>query len=195
MKLNELFNRVFFLSVISSIVSILLGCLLLFETSASIETMAVILGILLILLGAFIIGRYISSELFRSIFDFSLLYSFLSIISGVLILMDNSLITIIISAYIFANLMMSAINKINLAVVIKKLDLGNWILPLLVSLLLIAASVVVIINPINSTMIVTKTVGIVVIISTIIDLIEMIAIKYRVKNVKKELFVNVKVKT
>ena len=61
MKLNELFNRVFFLSVISSIVSILLGCLLIFETSASIETMAVILGILLILLGAFIIGRYISS--------------------------------------------------------------------------------------------------------------------------------------
>lgn len=187
MKLNELFNRVFFLSVISSIVSILLGCLLLFETSASIETMAVILGILLILLGAFIIGRYISSELFRSIFDFSLLYSFLSIISGVLILMDNSLITIIISAYIFANLMMSAINKINLAVVIKKLDLGNWVLPLLVSLLLIAASVVVIINPINSTMVVTKTVGIVVIISAIIDLIEMIAIKRKVKNVKKEL--------
>ena len=187
MKLNELFNRVFFLSVISSIVSILLGCLLLFETSASIETMAVILGILLILLGAFIIGRYISSELFRSIFDFSLLYSFLSIISGVLILMDNSLITIIISAYIFANLMMSAINKINLAVVIKKLDLGNWVLPLLVSLLLIAASVVVIINPINSTMVVTKTVGIVVIISAIIDLIEMIAIKCKVKNVKKEL--------
>ncbi len=187
MKLNELFNRVFFLSVISSIVSILLGCLLIFETSASIETMAVILGILLILLGAFIIGRYISSELFRSIFDFSLLYSFLSIISGVLILMDNSLITIIISAYIFANLMMSAINKINLAVVIKKLDLGNWILPLLVSLLLIAASVVVIINPINSTIVVTKTVGVVVIISAIIDLIEMIAIKCKVKNVKKEL--------
>ena len=187
MKLNELFNRVFFLSVISSIVSILWGCLLIFETSASIETMAVILGILLILLGAFIIGRYISSELFRSIFDFSLLYSFLSIISGVLILMDNSLITIIISAYIFANLMMSAINKINLAVVIKKLDLGNWILPLLVSLLLIAASVVVIINPINSTIVVTKTVGVVVIISAIIDLIEMIAIKCKVKNVKKEL--------
>lgn len=187
MKLNELFNRVFFLSVISSIVSILLGCLLIFETSASIETMAVILGILLILIGAFIIGRYISSELFRSIFDFSLLYSFLSIISGVLILMDNSLITIIISAYIFANLMMSAINKINLAVVIKKLDLGNWILPLLVSLLLIAASVVVIINPINSTIVVTKTVGVVVIISAIIDLIEMIAIKCKVKNVKKEL--------
>ena len=187
MKLNELFNRVFLLSVISSIVSILLGCLLIFETSASIETMAVILGILLILLGAFIIGRYISSELFRSIFDFSLLYSFLSIISGVLILMDNSLITIIISAYIFANLMMSAINKINLAVVIKKLDLGNWILPLLVSLLLIAASVVVIINPINSTIVVTKTVGVVVIISAIIDLIEMIAIKCKVKNVKKEL--------
>ncbi|MCI5835480.1 MAG: DUF308 domain-containing protein [Firmicutes bacterium] len=187
MKLNELFNRVFFLSVISSIVSILLGCLLIFETSASIETMAVILGILLILLGAFIIGRYISSELFRSIFDFSLLYSFLSIISGVLILMDNSLITIIISAYIFANLMMSAINKINLAVVIKKLDLGNWVLPLLVSLLLIAASVVVIINPINSTIVVTKTVGVVVIISAIIDLIEMIAIKCKVKNVKKEL--------
>ena len=187
MKLNELFNRVFFLSVISSIVSILLGCLLIFETSASIETMAVILGILLILLGAFIIGRYISSELFRSIFDFSLLYSFLSIISGVLILMDNSLITIIISAYIFANLMMSAINKINLAVVIKKLDLGKWILPLLVSLLLIAASVVVIINPINSTIVVTKTVGVVVIISAIIDLIEMIAIKCKVKNVKKEL--------
>ena len=187
MKLNELFNRVFFLSVISSIVSILLGCLLIFETSASIETMAVILGILLILLGAFIIGRYISSELFRSIFDFSLLYSFLSIISGVLILMDNSLITIIISAYIFANLMMSAINKINLAVVIKKLDLGNWILPLLVSLLLIAASVVVIINPINSTIVVTKTVVVVVIISAIIDLIEMIAIKCKVKNVKKEL--------
>ena len=187
MKLNELFNRVFFLSVISSIVCILLGCLLIFETSASIETMAVILGILLILLGAFIIGRYISSELFRSIFDFSLLYSFLSIISGVLILMDNSLITIIISAYIFANLMMSAINKINLAVVIKKLDLGNWILPLLVSLLLIAASVVVIINPINSTIVVTKTVGVVVIISAIIDLIEMIAIKCKVKNVKKEL--------
>lgn len=187
MKLNELFNRVFFLSVISSIVSILLGCLLIFETSASIETMAIILGILLILLGAFIIGRYISSELFRSIFDFSLLYSFLSIISGVLILMDNSLITIIISAYIFANLMMSAINKINLAVVIKKLDLGNWVLPLLVSLLLIAASVVVIINPINSTIVVTKTVGVVVIISAIIDLIEMIAIKCKVKNVKKEL--------
>ena len=187
MKLNELFNRVFFLSVISSIVSILLGCLLIFETSASIETMAVILGILLILLGAFIIGRYISSELFRSIFDFSLIYSFLSIISGVLILMDNSLITIIISAYIFANLMMSAINKINLAVVIKKLDLGNWVLPLLVSLLLIAASVVVIINPINSTIVVTKTVGVVVIISAIIDLIEMIAIKCKVKNVKKEL--------
>lgn len=187
MKLNELFNRVFFLSVISSIVSILLGCLLIFETSASIETMAVILGILLILLGAFIIGRYISSELFRSIFDFSLLYSFLSIISGVLILMDNSLITIIINAYIFANLMMSAINKINLAVVIKKLDLGNWVLPLLVSLLLIAASVVVIINPINSTIVVTKTVGVVVIISAIIDLIEMIAIKCKVKNVKKEL--------
>lgn len=187
MKLNELFNRVFFLSVISSIVSILLGCLLIFETSASIETMAVILGILLILLGAFIIGRYISSELFRSIFDFSLLYSFLSIISGVLILMDNSLITIIISAYIFANLMMSAINKINLAVVIKKLDLGNWVLPLLVSLILIAASVVVIINPINSTIVVTKTVGVVVIISAIIDLIEMIAIKCKVKNVKKEL--------
>ena len=187
MKLNELFNRVFFLSVISSIVSILLGCLLIFETSASIETMAVILGILLILLGAFIIGRYISSELFRSIFDFSLLYSFLSIISGVLILMDNSLITIIISAYIFANLMMSAINKINLAVVIKKLDLGNWVLPLLVSLLLIAASVVVIINPINSTIVVTKTVGVVVIISAIIDLIEMIAIKCKVKNDKKEL--------
>ena len=186
MKLNELFNRVFFLSVISSIVSILLGCLLIFETSASIETMAVILGILLILLGAFIIGRYISSELFRSIFDFSLLYSFLSIISGVF-LMDNSLITIIISAYIFANLMMSAINKINLAVVIKKLDLGNWVLPLLVSLLLIAASVVVIINPINSTIVVTKTVGVVVIISAIIDLIEMIAIKCKVKNVKKEL--------
>lgn len=187
MKIKDLFNRIFFLSVISSVVSILLGCLFLFKTSSSIEAMAVILGVLLIAIGVFIIVRYISSKVFRNIFDFSLLYGLLSIISGILILIDNSLIVIIIITYIFANLIMSSINKINLAVIIKKLELGNWFIPFLVAILLIVASIVVIMNPINSTLVVTKTVGIVVILSALTDLFEMIFIKIKIKNVKKEL--------
>lgn len=179
----KIFDRVIKTSILSSLVFLLLGILLFVKPETTLTSISYIIGIMLIILGFISLIKYLTSE-FKQSLTVELIYGIVSMIVGVLLILNPTTIASIIPFILGIWIVINSAIKIQYSVTLKNYDSNNWVYTLTVAILMFICGLVLILNPFEGAVIITKTIGIFIIIYSILDLSECFLFKKNIKIIK-----------
>ena len=180
-------KKVFNISIISSLLLFLFGLVLAVNAEGFIKSITVAIGVILLLIGVFPVidyFRYRKDGLGASI---GLISGIFSIVCGLMLLINEDLLMILIPVFIGVWMIINGINKIQVSFEIKDLGEKSWIITFIYSILIIVLGGYFIVNPISGATTVTSFIGIILCIYAVLDIIDCVIIKVKVKNFKKDL--------
>lgn len=180
-------KKVFNISVISSVLLFLFGLILAVNAEGFIKSITVAIGVILLLIGVFPVidyFRYRKDGLGASV---GLISGIFSIVCGLMLLINEDLLMILIPVFIGVWMIINGINKIQVSFEIKDLGEKSWIITFIYSILIMVLGGYFIVNPISGATTVTSFIGIILCIYAVLDIIDCVIIKVKVKNFKKEL--------
>lgn len=180
-------KKVFNISIISSVLLFLFGLVLAVNAEGFIKSITVAIGVVLLLIGVFPVidyFRYRKDGLGASV---GLISGIFSIVCGLMLLINEDLLMILIPVFIGVWMIINGINKIQVSFEIKDLGEKSWIITFIYSILIIVSGGYFIVNPISGATTVTSFIGIILCIYAVLDIIDCVIIKVKVKSFKKEL--------
>lgn len=180
-------KKVFNISIISSLLLFLFGLVLAVNAEGFIKSITVAIGVVLLLIGVFPVidyFRYRKDGLGASV---GLISGIFSIVCGLMLLINEDLLMILIPVFIGVWMIINGINKIQVSFEIKDLGEKSWIITFIYSILIIVLGGYFIVNPISGATTVTSFIGIILCIYAVLDIIDCVIIKVKVKSFKKEL--------
>ena len=180
-------KKVFNISIISSLLLFLFGLVLAVNAEGFIKSITVAIGVVLLLIGVFPVidyFRYRKDGLGASV---GLISGIFSIVCGLMLLINEDLLMILKPVFIGVWMIINGINKIQVSFEIKDLGEKSWIITFIYSILIIVLGGYFIVNPISGATTVTSFIGIILCIYAVLDIIDCVIIKVKVKSFKKEL--------
>ena len=180
-------KKVFNISMISSVLLFLFGLILEVYAEGFIKSITVAIGVILLLIGVFPVidyFRYRKDGLGASV---GLISGIFSIVCGLMLLINEDLLMILIPVFIGVWMIINGINKIQVSFEIKDLGEKSWVITFIYSILIMVLGGYFIVNPISGATTVTSFIGIILCIYAVLDIIDCVIIKVKVKSFKKEL--------
>lgn len=180
-------KKIFNISLISSILLFIFGLLLAVNAEGFIKSITVALGIVLLLIGIFPVVdyfRYRKEGLGASV---TLISGIFSIVCGLMLLLNDELLMILIPVFIGVWMIINGINKIELSFEIKDYGEKSWIITFIYSIIIMVLGGYFIINPISGANLVTSMIGIILCIYAVLDIIDCVLIKVKVKKFVKDI--------
>ena len=175
--------------LISSIILIILGLLLFFESVDTIITISYIIGSLIIAMGTLAFINYFTSG--DSYKGLSIGYGLICVILGVLIITNPVAIASIIPVIIGIGIIINSAIKLQYSLELKKVSSNMWKTTLIVSLISTICGVVILFNPFQGAVVITKIIGIFLIIYALMDVACAYKIKKDIKNGNAQIDISV----
>ncbi len=178
-KLNKLLTS----SIITSLLFLLIGIIIVIYPENSIKVLSTLLAIFLVVNGLYliVIGADIRNIFFIDFFPTGIL----SLVLGILMILYPNTLSIIIPITLGIWFIWISIFKLRLSISLKNIDEPVWILTIITSILSIICGLILIFNPISSSIAITMFTGAIIIIYAISDLIDMIVFKKNVNKIVK----------
>ncbi len=167
----------FNLSLITSIVFVILGLFLFIRPDATITTISYIMGGVLLILGIISIIRYFKSDYGINALDFDLVYGVLVIIAGFYLIFNPTMLASLFPFILGIWIIINSVTKFQYSLLLKKMGKSDWKYTLLISFLTFAWGVVLLINPLESVLVITQIIGIFIIIYAVLDIIDNFILK------------------
>lgn len=180
-------KKIYRMSLITSIVLFLFGLLLVLNAEGFIKSISALIGIGLLLIGIFPVIDYFRYRKEGILAGISLISGIFSVVCGLMFLLNENMLMILIPVFIGVWMIINGINKIQLAFEIKDEGEKSWIITFIFSILIMVCGAYFIINPISGAAIVTETLGLIICIYAVLDIIDCIIIKIKVKKTVDEL--------
>ena len=170
-------------SIIFSIIFIILGFFLLLKPDGAIDFIAYVLGVLLIIWGVILIIQFFTKKnQDQNFIQIGFVVGLLVFILGIVFLIKPKTIASIIPLLLGIWMIISGVLKLGYAIPVNK-QVKN-IIPILLSLLIIGVGLFLVFNPFEGAEIITKAIGIIIIIYSILDIVECIFIRQLVSNIE-----------
>lgn len=164
--------------ILISIVFVLLGILLVVKPNETIAAISTLLGILFITIGVLKLIQYFTSDTKD---DYLLTIALISVVFGVIVMFGSiailSLFRIILGLWIIA----AGIMDLQTTLIWKEVKSPYWTLTLVLSMLMIIAGIVLLINA----EILYTTIGIITIVYATLDIIDRIIFMKKIENYNK----------
>lgn len=177
-KINKYLN----VSIVLSILFGIMGIILIIWPKTSLETLAYIIGGILLVYGIY---NFIDSFTINLFFCLpQMTTSVLSALLGILIFLNPSIFENILPIVLGIFFIVNGSFKARMGVVLKSID-GNWVISLVASILMIICGIVLIINPSDMAIMLTTLIGIILVVYAISDIVDMLVFKSRIKDVSK----------
>ena len=174
-------------SIITSIILAVLGILLIVATEATIISISYIIGGILILLGFFGLVDYIRKIDTETKTSVDLVYGIVTVILGVLIVMNPKAIASIINYVLGIIIVISSAVKLNYAIQLKGNNNSLWKSTIIFSLITTICGLILIFKPFTGAIVATKIIGIIVLIYAILNIISTFTIRKEVLRLHKAL--------
>ena len=180
-------KKIYRMSLITSIALFLFGLLLILNSQGFIKSISTLIGVVLLLIGIFPVIDYFRYRKDGVLAGMSLISGIFSIVCGLMFLLNENMLMILIPVFIGVWMIINGINKIQLAFEIKDDGEKSWIITFIFSILIIVCGGYFIINPISGAEIVTQTLGLIICIYAILDIIDCIIIRIKLKKTIDEI--------
>ncbi len=173
--MKNIFKRTAVTSILTSIIFAILGIIMIANPVETIEIVAAILGITIIVIGAEKIISYFVLKGNQDFFNYELIYGIIAILFGILIMAYSSTFAAIVRIVIGIWIAYTGLMKINISLKLKSAGIKSWAVVLTVSTISLLAGILVMFSNTSSIVVITAVVMIVYAITDIID--EFIFIK------------------
>lgn len=157
-------------SLVTSIIFAILGIILIANPEGTIKFIAIILGVIFGLVGLYKIVNYIENKGKYDFYNNDIAYGVIAIVLGIVTICYSTQIGAIFRIIIGLWIVYSAILRINLSIKLKTIASNVWIYSLIIALIMAFCGIFIICN--SGAVIVTL--GIVVVIYSVLDAIESI---------------------
>ncbi len=180
-------KKVYRMSMISSILLFIFGLILILNTEGFIKSISAIIGISLLLIGIFPVVDYFRYRKEGVLAGIGLISGVFSIVCGLMFLLNKNMLMILVPVFIGVWMIINGINKLQIAFEIRDEKEKSWVVTFVFSIIIIITGAYLIINPINGAALVTQTLGIIICIYALTDIIDCILIKVKLKDISNEI--------
>lgn len=182
--MDKLMKKFFRSSLVSSITLFILGILIIFKSEVTLITISYLIGSVLVALGALAIVQYIKNIEVSGQNDLDILYGIVTIIMGLLVINNPKLIASILPIIIGVAIIINSATKLQYAFELKKENNQQWKTTMVISIISVICGVTLLFNPFKGAVVITQTIGIFMIIYSILDIISTTIIKRNVNYIK-----------
>ncbi len=184
-KIEQEFNKIILIEMTFSVIYTLLGLFVFLKSDTTNKTVGLLIGTFLLIYGLIELFSFFNKNKL-TLFRYNLIFGILNLILGIFIMFNPLSILNILNLSLGIGLWLEGINKMVYFFYIKKLDKKSSKILVASGLLLIFLGIMIIINPFR-TLVITKTVGIFIILYNILNLNDLVLLKRKFHNFK-ELF-------
>lgn len=185
MKFQKVINKNFNATIISSIITIILGMLLFFEAENTLKTISYVVGLFLLIIGISMALTVILNKNIKIYFSGTFIIGLFSSVIGFILLIKPILLTSILPFCIGVWMIISGSMKLQTALALKDAKDEAWYKLLIFAIIVFVIGVLLIINPFGGAVIVTKIIGLLLSIYSVIDIVCTSMIKKEVKDTIK----------
>ena len=175
--LEKFLKRSNWTDIIISIIFVLFGVLLIAKPDETVGAISIILGILFISMGVLKLVEYYTSDDRE---DWLLTIALITVVVGVVILFASNAILSVFRVILGIWIIATGIMDLQTTLVWKEVKSPYWTVAVLLSILMMLAGIVILVNQ----NIVFKTVGIIVVIYSILDIIDRVIFMRKIDNYK-----------
>ena len=182
---KNIINKNFNATIISSIVTIILGVLLFFQAENTLKTISYIIGIFLLVAGIATLIKVIVDKQERIYLNTSFIMGIFGAIIGFVLLINPTLLTSILPFCIGVWMIISGAMKVQTSLALRDTNDKTWTKLMIFAIVVLVLGLLLIINPFGSAVIVTKIIGICLVIYSIADIVGTSMLKKEVKDTVK----------
>ena len=168
--IQKLFKRTGWMSILLAVVFAILGAILIWKPDETIKVISYILGTIFIVIGISRIITSISTKGKYDLYNYDMIFGILGIIIGIVAMIYSNIIITLLNIIVGIWITYTALLRINLALKIKKQTTNTWIYVLILALIMLACGIYIILD----TRAIITTIGVTLLIYSIIDIIEEI---------------------
>lgn len=178
-SIEKIFKKTGWVSILESIIFAVLGVIMIWKPEETLKTISYILGIIFIVVGIVKIINYFISKGKYDLYNNDLIYGLMACVLGIVTMVFSNTIGSIFRIIIGIWILYSSFIRMNFSVKLKTLNSDIWIYSLILAIIMFVCGLYVIIN--SGAVIVT--IGIMIVIYAIIDIIEDIIFMKNVKEI------------
>ena len=173
------FKSMYRTSIIFSSLLILIGMFLLIKPETTLHAISYFMGVALIIWGLVPIIQFFSNKETMQYLEFSFIIGVFALIFGIIIMIKPNIIGSIIPLLIGIWMVINGVTKLYYSLTLNKLSSAT--VSIILSIIILICGLVLIFNPFKGAIILTKIIGISVIIYSILDLVECYTLKKTMK--------------
>lgn len=177
--IEKIFKKSGWISIIESLIFAILGAILIWKPEGTVKFIAYILGTIFIVIGIYKIINYVSSKGRYDFYNYDLIYGLMAVIIGIVTIVYSGTIGSIFRIIIGIWIIYSSFIRMSLSVKLKNLNLNIWIYSLIFAMIMFICGLYITMN--SGAVIIT--IGVMMIVSSVIDIIEDIIFMKNVKDI------------
>ncbi len=180
--MNDILKQMFRMEMLVSIIYLLIGLTLFFLPGSVLVTISIVIGIIALIVSIFPIVNYFKME--NKLLGFgSLITGVTFAIAGLIMIIYPSLLETVIAIMIGVIMIINSINKIEYAITLRDNKVKEWYVSMIFAIITLILGIFFVVNTWTVVKIVTKILGLIIIIYAILDIVETIFVKRKVKKV------------
>ena len=177
--IKKILKKTGWISILESIIFIILGAVMVWEPEGTIKTISYIIGGIFIAIGVFKIFSYFASKGQNDFYNNDLIYGLMACVLGIVAIVCSTTISSVLRVIMGIWIIYSSFIRINLSIKLKKFTSKIWIYSLVLAIVMFICGLYITLNQ-GAIMV---TVGIMIIVYSVIDIIENIIFMRNVKEV------------
>ena len=181
--MNSIFSKFTKSSIISSIVLFAFAILLIVQSEATIVTISYVLGGILIALGVMAVLKFLKN-MEEAATTLDIVYGIACVILGVLIITNPKAIASVIPFIIGFIIVVNSAIKLQYSLELRKEKNDLWLSTFILSIIMTVCGIVLIFNPFQGAVFLTRIVGVFILIYAVLDLISTFVIRNTFKKIQ-----------
>ena len=176
--IKKIFEKSGWMSILESLIFAILGVILIINPEGTVKFISYLLGIIFIAVGVYKIGNYLAFKDQNDFYNNNLIYGIIAVIIGIVTIAYSSTIGSVLRIIIGIWIIYSSLIRIGFASKLRAQDISIWIYSLILAFVMLVCGLYITLQPGA----VIVTIGVMMIISSVIDIIEDVIF---IKNVKE----------
>lgn len=164
-------------SLLTSITFAILGIILIMKPEETVKAVSCFFGIMFVLVGIYKIINYIRNKEKYNFYNYDMAYGIIAIILGMITIYYSKQIESIFRILIGLWVIYSSIIRMNLSFKLKKIDSNVWICSLIIAIIMLVCGIYIICN--SGAIVIT--IGVIILIYSILDIIESLIFLNNIK--------------
>lgn len=181
-RLSSSIKKMNITSIIFSIIFICIGLFLLINPDSTINFIAYVLGVMLILWGVVLIVQFFRRKEEANFFEANFIVGLLVFILGIVFLIKPKAIASIIPLLLGVWMIASGVIKLGCALSINKQKRSY--VSIILSALIVVAGLFLVFNPFEGAEIITRVIGVLMVVYSVLDIVECIFIRQTIKDIE-----------